>query len=398
MIDVPGVNEFIDLSDAPHSYVGQTGKVVKVNATETAVEFGTGGGGSSITLQTNGTSNGSQTLLNLKQGANVIIADDGFGGVTITSSGGSGIPATTVTNETYGATGVVGVATSYAREDHIHGMPASTKDTTTITGILKGNGAVVSSATAGTDYVSPNVAIVAGTATKITYDAKGLVTVGASATTADIADSLNKRYVTDANLTTIGNQSGTNTGDNAVNTTYASDYRAANFIAGTNYQAPITLTTTGSSGASTLIGNTLNIPNYAGGGSALTTQDEGVTLSTSVTTLNFTGAGVTASGAGATTTINIPGGSGSFAVTSAEVDFGSVPVRSKRITVTDAAITSSSKIMITPNGAPATERVGNDWEWDSIAFSAVPGTGNFILTGTASGRIKGKRKIYYTYS
>ena len=38
-------------------------------------------------------------------------------------------------------------------------------------------------------------------------------------TTADIADSLNKRYVTDANLTTIGNQSGTNTGDNATNST-----------------------------------------------------------------------------------------------------------------------------------------------------------------------------------
>lgn len=40
-------------------------------------------------------------------------------------------------------------------------------------------------------------------------------------TTADIADSSNKRYVTDANLTTIGNQSGTNTGDNAVNTLYS---------------------------------------------------------------------------------------------------------------------------------------------------------------------------------
>lgn len=40
-------------------------------------------------------------------------------------------------------------------------------------------------------------------------------------TTGDIADSLNKRYVTDANLTTIGNQSGTNTGDNAVNTLYS---------------------------------------------------------------------------------------------------------------------------------------------------------------------------------
>ncbi|WP_435007989.1 beta strand repeat-containing protein [Tundrisphaera lichenicola] len=37
--------------------------------------------------------------------------------------------------------------------------------------------------------------------------------------------------------------------------------------AGTDYQAPITLTTTGSSGAATFIGNTLNIPQYSGGGS-----------------------------------------------------------------------------------------------------------------------------------
>ena len=36
--------------------------------------------------------------------------------------------------------------------------------------------------------------------------------------------------------------------------------------AGTDYQAPITLTTTGSSGAATFVGNTLNIPQYTGGG------------------------------------------------------------------------------------------------------------------------------------
>ncbi|CAB4151637.1 LbR_YadA-like domain containing protein [uncultured Caudovirales phage] len=35
-------------------------------------------------------------------------------------------------------------------------------------------------------------------------------------TTADISDSLNKRYVTDANLTVIGNTSGTNTGDQTI--------------------------------------------------------------------------------------------------------------------------------------------------------------------------------------
>jgi hypothetical protein len=69
--------------------------------------------------------------------------------------------------------------------------------------------------------VDENAAITGATKTKITYDAKGLVTSGADATTADIADSLNKRYVTDANLTVIGNTSGTNTGDNAVNSLYS---------------------------------------------------------------------------------------------------------------------------------------------------------------------------------
>jgi hypothetical protein len=61
--------------------------------------------------------------------------------------------------------------------------------------------------------VATNSAITGATKTKITYDAKGLVTSGTDATTADIADSSNKRYVTDANLTVIGNTSNTNTGD-----------------------------------------------------------------------------------------------------------------------------------------------------------------------------------------
>jgi hypothetical protein len=66
--------------------------------------------------------------------------------------------------------------------------------------------------------VATNSAITGATKTKITYDAKGLVTAGADATTADIADSSNKRYVTDANLTVIGNTSNTNTGDETKST------------------------------------------------------------------------------------------------------------------------------------------------------------------------------------
>lgn len=61
--------------------------------------------------------------------------------------------------------------------------------------------------------VTANAAIVAATKTKITYDTKGLVTSGTDATTGDIADSTDKRYVTDAQLTVISNTSGTNTGD-----------------------------------------------------------------------------------------------------------------------------------------------------------------------------------------
>jgi hypothetical protein len=69
------------------------------------------------------------------------------------------------------------------------------------------------------EYVAKNTAITGATKTKITYDAKGLVTAGADATTADIADSLNKRYVTDAQLTVLGNTSGTNTGDQTITLT-----------------------------------------------------------------------------------------------------------------------------------------------------------------------------------
>ena len=69
--------------------------------------------------------------------------------------------------------------------------------------------------------VVKNTAIVGASKTKITYDAKGLVTSGEDATTADIADSLNKRYITDAQLTVVSNTSGTNTGDNATNSQYS---------------------------------------------------------------------------------------------------------------------------------------------------------------------------------
>lgn len=203
--------------------------------------------------------------------------------------------------------------------------------------------------------VAANSAITGATKTKITYDSKGLVTAGADATTADIADSTNKRYVTDAQLTVIGNTSGTNTGDQtlaglggvatsrSISTTTplsgggdlsadrtlsiadavadgttkgaatfnASDFNSASGLISLDYtngqaangstkgfltsadwttfnnkQNTLSLTTTGTSGAATLVGSTLNIPQYSGGGGG------GLTKATWLTTVQALGSSI----------------------------------------------------------------------------------------------------------
>ena len=90
--------------------------------------------------------------------------------------------------------------------------------------------------------VASNTVITAGTNTKITYDAKGLVTAGAAATTADIATSTDKKYVTDAQQTVISNTSGTNTGDNATNTQYSGLDAAKANLSGATFTGAISAT------------------------------------------------------------------------------------------------------------------------------------------------------------
>ena len=69
------------------------------------------------------------------------------------------------------------------------------------------------------DFVAANAAITGATKTKLTYDSKGLVTAGADATTADIAPSTDRNYVTDAQKSgVLSNTSGINTGDETIAT------------------------------------------------------------------------------------------------------------------------------------------------------------------------------------
>lgn len=162
--------------------------------------------------------------------------------------------------------------------------------------------------------VTGNTAITGATKTKITYDSKGLVTVGADATTADIAASTNKNYVTDAQQTVITNTSGTNTGNQTLaNTSDSSSHTATLSATGGSIKlvegSNITLTTTG-----TTADGIITIASTGGGGTvtsvaALTLGTSGTDLSSSVAngtttpviTLNVPDASATARGVISTT-------------------------------------------------------------------------------------------------
>ena len=117
---------------------------------------------------------------------------------------GSGSVATVSVVSANGLAGTVANATT---------TPAITLSTS-VTGVLKGDGTSISQALAGTDYISPPL--------------------GTSILKANSGGAL------------------------------------SNATAGTDYQAPITLTTTGTSGAATFVSNTLNIPQYSAGGGGVT--------------------------------------------------------------------------------------------------------------------------------
>jgi hypothetical protein len=157
-----GSSTFIGLTDVPVTYIGQATKAVRVNAGETALEF-----------------------------------------FSISAGGGD----------------VIGPAS--AVDSNFASYNTTTGKLIKDSGSKASDFATSAQGTKADNAVVANTAIVAGTGTKVTYDAKGLVTSSTSATTADIADSLNKRYVTDANLVTIGNQTNVNSGDNAVNSLYS---------------------------------------------------------------------------------------------------------------------------------------------------------------------------------
>ncbi len=88
------------------------------------------GGGTGLELETNGTPNGSQSLLNLQAGSNITITDGGTGTVTIASSGGGGYslggPVTTANITLGSGAGTGATITSAAGLDGNHTVTIQT--------------------------------------------------------------------------------------------------------------------------------------------------------------------------------------------------------------------------------------------------------------------------------
>lgn len=90
-----------------------------------------------------------------------------------------------------------------------------------------------------------------------------------------------------------------------------------------------------------------------------------------------------------------PGGAGA-SWTEVEVDFGTKPVKDALFTITDAAIGPTSKLVIAESGKAATGRAAGDAQWDSIACSALSGTGSATVYAMAHpGPVVGKRTLHY---
>jgi hypothetical protein len=180
---------------------------------------------------------------------------------------------------------------------------------------------------AGSSYMVPNSSITGATKTKITYDTKGLITAGSDATTADIAPSTNRNYVTDAQTGVISNTSGINTGDET--TSSIKSKLGITTLSGSNTGDQTNVT--GNAGTATKLATARKINNVDFDGSVDITVNvdagtlTGTTLNATVTESSLTSVGIISSGTWSGTTIPLTtGGTGATSASAARANLGLV--------------------------------------------------------------------------
>jgi hypothetical protein len=84
-------------------------------------------------------------------------------------------------------------------------------------------------------------------------------------------------------------------------------------------------------------------------------------------------------------------------VSETEVDFGATPKYTYTFAITDAAVGTGSKLLITQSGAAATGRDADENDMDKLSCNATPAAGSFTLNcASLQGPVAGKYKVLYT--
>lgn len=305
-------------------------------------------------------------------------------------------------------------------------LPSANGGAGTVSGIVKANGSgATSAAVAGTDYQAPitltttgssGAATLAGSTLNIPQYSGGgtpgdpTATIGAtavngSATTymrSDAAPAL------PATLPALDGSNLTNLDPNNLSAAVPTDKGGAGSVsgilaadgfgnvsaavAGAEYQAPIAITTTGTSGPATFVGNVLNIPEYSGGGgggSPLTVTD-GTASVTSTTTITA-GKGFVVGGSAGSATIDLTAVTQtySFNHTVSALDMGASVTLTGSGTLTIPAISgtvfASNQSMCYSNSGSGTWTISSSPTINGMTGTSLPpgADGCFISNGSS---------------
>ena len=210
--------------------------------------------------------------------------------------------------------------------------------------------------------VDENAAITGATKTKITYDAKGLVTAGADLAASDLPTGIDAAKISGGSISNAEFDYLNGLSDNIQTQLNGK-------------QQSLTLTTTGTSGPATLAGGTLNIPQYSAGASGVSQ----IVAGTNVTISPVGGTGVV--------TINATGGGGGGGGTVTNVSALTLGTSGTDLSSTVANSTTTPVITLNVPNASASNRgalTSTDW-------STFNGKQDQITAGTTSQYYRGDK-------
>lgn len=282
-----------------------------------------------------------------------------------TISGGSGTVTSVSVVSANGFGGSVATATS---------TPAITI-TTNVTGLLKGDGTAVSAAVAGTDYESP---LTFSSPLSRSVHTISIADAAADGTTKGAATFTAADFNTSSGLVSLDYTNGQAASGSTKGFLTSADWTTFN-----GKQGALTLTTTGSSGAATLIGNTLNIPQYAYTFSTGLTNTSGTITANLSTGVSGGQSVVGGTGSGENLTLSSTSNG-----TKGKIIFGSASAYDQvndRFGITQT--TPTSKLHIVTTGIAATQADANGilLQNSTSATSGVPiqYSPSIVLSGTS---------------